>query len=282
MPVTFFDMTSFILLGITAGTLAGMLGIGGGMVIVPGLFYLFSIIHLPEQALIHMAAGSAMGIMLFTASASTWSHHARGDVQWDIFKRVVPGIAIGVVAGTLLSSHIDAHWLEVIFGVFLLAIACKILLAWTPGASSSLLTSGTGAEGVGPSGPVAPVVGSLIGLKSGILGIGGGALSVPFLLYCGLPMKHASGTSASFTLPIAITGTLAFALLSPSDPQIQWSTGYIYWPAIALVAPFTVLGAPIGTLLSHRVPANLLRRIFAVLLLVIGGKMLLSSFSLII
>ena len=275
MPVDFSDMTLFSLLGITAGTLAGMLGIGGGMIIVPGLFYLFSIIHLPEQALIHMAAGSAMGIMLFTASASTWSHHARGDVQWDIFKQVVPGIAIGVVTGTLLSSHIDAQWLEVIFGIFLLVIAGKILLAWKPKVEEGLEDD----EGQGPSRPLASVVGSVIGLKSGILGIGGGALSVPFLLYCGLPMKHASGTSASFTLPIAVTGTLAFALLSPSDPQIQWSTGYIYWPAIALVAPFTILGAPLGTLLSHRVPADLLRRIFAVLLLGIGGKMLLGSFG---
>lgn len=270
MPVALSDLTLFSLLGITAGTLAGMLGIGGGMIIVPGLFYLFSIIHLPEQALIHMAAGSAMGIMLFTASASTWSHHAKGDVQWNIFKQVVPGIAIGVVTGTLLSSHIDAHWLEIIFGVFLLVVAGKILLSWTPSFDED--------ESKEPSRPVASVVGSLIGLKSGILGIGGGALSVPFLLYCGLPMKHASGTSASFTLPIAITGTLAFALLSPTDPQIQWSTGYIYWPAIALVAPFTILGAPLGTLLSHRVPAELLRRIFAVLLLGVGGKMLLGSF----
>ena len=272
MPVSVLDLVLFILLGITAGTLAGMLGIGGGMVIVPGLFYLFSLIHLPEPALIHMAAGSAMGIMLFTASASTWSHHARGDVQWDIFKRVVPGIAVGVVTGTLLSSYIDPHWLEIIFGVFLLVVSGKILLAWAP----SFDEDDTQVLSL----PVASTAGSLIGLKSGILGIGGGALSVPFLLYCGLPMKHASGTSASFTLPIAITGTLAFALLAPSDPQIHWSTGYIYWPAIALVAPFTVLGAPLGTLLSHRIPAELLRRIFALLLLGVGSKMLLGSFSL--
>ncbi|MEO0647264.1 MAG: sulfite exporter TauE/SafE family protein [Cyanobacteria bacterium J06650_10] len=272
MPVAFSDITLFSLLGITAGISAGMLGIGGGMIIVPGLFYLFSLIHLPEQALIHMAAGSAMGIMLFTASASTWSHHARGDVQWNIFKQVMPGIAVGVVIGTLLSSHIDAHWLEIIFGVFLLVVASKILLDWTPNFEADKRQE--------PSRSVASAVGSLIGLKSGILGIGGGALSVPFLLYCGLPMKHASGTSASFTLPIAITGTVAFALLSPTDPQIHWSTGYIYWPAIALVAPFTVLGAPLGTLLSHRVPADQLRRIFAVLLLGVGGKMLLGSFSL--
>ena len=271
MPVAFSDLALFSLLGVSAGILAGMLGIGGGMIIVPGLFYLFSLIHLPDQSLLHMAAGSAMGIMLFTASASTWSHHKRGDVQWHIFRQAVPGIAAGVVIGTLLSSYINEYWLEVIFGVFLLAVSSKILMSWSPTFDES--------EGHEPSGSVASMVGSLIGLKSGILGIGGGALSVPFLLYCGLPMKQASGTSASFTLPIAVTGTLAFALLSPSDPYIQWSTGYIYWPAIALVAPFTVIGAPIGTMLSHRIPAGLLKRIFAVLILCIGGKMLLGSLS---
>lgn len=118
MPIAFSDITLFSLLGLVAGTLAGMLGIGGGTVIVPGLFYLFALIHLPEYSLIHMAAGTAMGIMLFTSSASTWAHHVKGDVQWPIFKQVVPGIAIGVASGTLLSSHIDAHWLEVILGIF--------------------------------------------------------------------------------------------------------------------------------------------------------------------
>ncbi|MEM6452340.1 MAG: sulfite exporter TauE/SafE family protein [Cyanobacteria bacterium P01_D01_bin.105] len=300
MPVAFSDLALFSLLGITAGTLAGMLGIGGGMVIVPGLFYLFSVIHLPEAALIHMAAGSAMGIMLFTASASTWSHHARGDVQWNIFKQVVPGIGIGVVSGTLLSSHIDPHWLEIIFGVFLLVVSSRILLTWTPKsdeahsdeahsdeARSEDISEEDGGEEnkraednrQPPSRPVASAIGSLIGLKSGILGIGGGALSVPFLLYCGLPMTHASGTSAAFTLPIAITGTLAFGLFAPTDAQIHWSTGYIYWPAIALVAPFTVLGAPLGTLLSHRVPAKSLKRLFALLLLGVGSKMILGSFG---
>ncbi|WP_255800724.1 sulfite exporter TauE/SafE family protein [Acaryochloris sp. 'Moss Beach'] len=128
---------------------------------------------------------------------------------------------------------------------------------------------------VGAPGIVATsAVGMVIGFKSGVLGIGGGALSVPFLLYCGLPMKKASGTSASFTLPIAIVGTLSFLLLSGTQTDIPWSTGYVYWPAVLLVAPFTILGAPVGAKFAGIVAPEKLRTIFAGLLLVISMRML--------
>ncbi len=261
--VSYLDFALFALLGIGAGTMAGMLGIGGGMIIVPGLFYLFSVIDLPSYSLMHLAAGSAMCIMIFTAASSTFSHHLRGDVQWGIFGRIIAAIGVGVVLGNSLSNHLDTHWLEIIFGVFLLAVSIKILLDWKPAFEETTM----------PPLWVFAIVGTLIGFKSGILGIGGGAISVPFLLYCGLPMNKASGTSASFTLPIAIVGTLSFLLLSPGYGDIAWSTGYIYWPAVALVAPFTMIGAPIGTQLSHIISPQQLRRIFGLLLVVIGLRM---------
>lgn len=261
--VSYLDFALFALLGIGAGTMAGMLGIGGGMIIVPGLFYLFSVIDLPSYSLMHLAAGSAMCIMIFTAASSTLSHHLRGDVQWDIFGRIIAAIGVGVVLGNSLSNHLDTHWLEIIFGVFLLAVSVKILLDWKPAFEETTM----------PPIWIFSIVGTVIGFKSGILGIGGGAISVPFLLYCGLPMNKASGTSASFTLPIAIVGTLSFLLLSPGYGDIAWSTGYIYWPAVALVAPFTMIGAPIGTQLSHIISPQQLRRIFGLLLVVIGLRM---------
>ncbi|MEL6129704.1 MAG: sulfite exporter TauE/SafE family protein [Cyanobacteria bacterium J06627_3] len=261
--VSYLDFALFALLGIGAGTMAGMLGIGGGMIIVPGLFYLFSLMDLPSYSLMHLAAGSAMCIMIFTSASSTFSHHLRGDVQWGIFGRIIATIGIGVVSGNLLSNRLDTHWLEVIFGVFLLAVSVKILLDWKPAFE----------ETTTPPMWIFALVGILIGFKSGILGIGGGAISVPFLLYCGLPMSKASGTSASFTLPIAIVGTLSFLLFSQGYTDISWATGYIYWPAVALVAPFTVIGAPIGTKLSHSISPQQLRRIFGLLLVVIGLRM---------
>ncbi|MEM7062429.1 MAG: sulfite exporter TauE/SafE family protein [Cyanobacteria bacterium P01_B01_bin.77] len=261
--MSYLDFALFALLGMGAGTLAGMLGIGGGMIIVPGLFYLFSLMDLPSYSLMHLAAGSAMCIMIFTSASSTFSHHLRGDVQWGIFSRIIAAIGLGVVLGNLVSNHLDTHWLETIFGIFLLAVSVKILLDWKPVFEETTM----------PSLWVFAMVGTLIGFKSGVLGIGGGAISVPFLLYCGLPMSKASGTSASFTLPVAIVGTLSFLLLSPGYIDIAWSTGYIYWPAVALVAPFTMMGAPIGTQLSHSIPPQQLRRIFGLLLVVIGLRM---------
>ena len=263
------DICLFAALGLTAGTLAGLLGIGGGMVIVPGLFYLLRLLHLPEEAIIHVAAGTSMSIMVCTAAASTWAHHAKGHIQWPMFKNVSVGIGLGVVAGNLLANHLQAHALEFIFGVFLLMVTFKLFRGFKTSVQEEQMRV--------PSLATTNAVGALIGFKSGVLGIGGGAISVPFLLYCGFPMSQASGTSASFTLPISIIGTLSFMLLGGTENTIPWSTGYLYWPAFLLVAPFTMLGAPLGAKLSRIVPADQLRLVFAMLLLFISLKMLAES-----
>ena len=254
----------FAAFGITAGALAGLFGIGGGMVIVPGLFYLFTVIHLPEDALIHMAAGTSMCIMIFTSAASIWSHQRNGNVQWAIFRKVFIAIMVGVVFGNLLSSSLNSKWLELIFGVFLVVVSLKILLNWSPGVGEAFTSKRW----------LTNLIGLVIGFKSGILGIGGGALSVPFLLHCGLPVNKASATSASFTFPIAIVGTLSFFLLTRDQTITPWSTGYIYWPAVALVAPFSMMGAPIGAKLSQIIPAQKLRTLFTIFLMGVGFKML--------
>ena len=262
------DVSLFAVLGLTAGVLSGLFGIGGGMVIVPGLFYLFHILDVPHDVLMHLAAGSSMCIMVFTSASSAWSHHLKGDVQWPIFARIIPAIAVGVISGKLLANGLNTDVLELIFGMFLLFVSLKILLNWLPK----------------PENPGEPkhwlinMVGTVLGLKSGILGIGGGAISVPFLLYSGLPMSQASGTSASFTLPIALVGTVSGLLLTmPADP-VPLSTGTIYWPAVALVAPFTMLGAPLGTQLCHRVPSGYLKRLFGAFLLFLGARLLFEAF----
>lgn len=256
----------FAVLGITAGVSAGLLGIGGGMVIVPGLFYLFDLIQLPPDSLMHMAAGSSMCIMIFTSASSTWAHHRQGHIQWPIFRMIIAGIAVGVISGNLLANRMPTQILELIFGLFLLVVSIKIFLE---------KKSETDDQTVGTPGVMATsAVGMTIGFKSGVLGIGGGALSVPFLLYCGLPMKKASGTSASFTLPIAIIGTLSFLLLSGHQTSLPWSTGYVYWPAVLLVAPFTMLGAPLGAKFAGIVSPEKLKTMFAGLLLLISMRML--------
>ena len=267
MPVDVVNLSLFAGLGAIAGICSGLLGIGGGMVIVPGLFFLFGLVQMPEAALMHMAAGTATCIMICTAASSTWAHHKRGHIHWDIVQRVVGGIAGGVIAGNLLGNRLDSNLLELIFGIFLIVVATKIFF----GKKAKL---GEEAPVKPPAILLATVVGAAIGFKSGVLGIGGGALSVPFLLYCVLPMNHATGTSASFTLPIALVGTASFILLSGQQDVIPWATGYVYWPAVALVAPFTMLGAPLGAKWSDMVPADKLKTMFAGFLLLISLKML--------
>jgi hypothetical protein len=261
------DILLFAVLGLTAGTLSGLFGIGGGMVIVPGLFYLFRGVDIPQDGLMHMAAGSSMCIMVFTSASSAWSHHLRGDVRWLTFLRILPAIALGVLLGKLTSYRLHTDLLECVFGLFLLFVSLKILLNWLPK----------------PEKPEQPktwltnVVGIVLGFKSGVLGIGGGAISVPFLLYSGLPMSQASGTSASFTLPIALVGTLSCLTLTVPTTPVPLSTGTIYWPAVAIVAPFTMLGAPLGTRLCHQIPSDQLKRGFAIFLLCLGLRLLFEA-----
>ncbi|MEM1280728.1 MAG: sulfite exporter TauE/SafE family protein [Cyanobacteria bacterium P01_H01_bin.152] len=258
------DIVLFAALGLTAGTLSGLFGIGGGMVIVPGLFYLFRVIDLPHEWVMHLAAGSSMCIMVFTSASSAWSHHLRGDVQWPIFRRILPAIAVGVIFGKLVSYRLNSDYLECIFGVFLVFVALKILFNWLPKPDKP-------GE---PSRGLISAVGTVLGFKSGVLGIGGGAISVPFLLYSGLPMSQASGTSAAFTLPIALVGTLSCLTLSTHGLDIPLTSGTIYWPAVFLAAPFTMLGAPLGTYLCHQIASQTLKRCFALFLLMLGWRLL--------
>ena len=265
-----FDQLSFILYsthGITTGIIAGLLGIGGGMIIVPGLFYIFIHLHLPDETLMHMAAGTSMCIMIATSLSSTLAHQSRGNIKWSVFRNVIVGIAIGVLTGNLLANHLDSNILEILFSLLLFAVAIKILWGWKPDQG----------EEKEPSPVINNTVGLAIGFKSGVFGVGGGALSVPFLIYCGLPMNKVSGTSASFTLPIAIMGTAAFLFLAPHYDTIPWSTGYVYWPAFLFVAPFTMIGAPVGAKLSTVMPKETLRTIFALLLLFLSVKMFSST-----
>jgi uncharacterized protein len=263
------DLLLFAGLGLTAGTLSGLFGIGGGMVIVPGLFYLFGLMGLPHGALMHLAGGTSMCIMIFTAASSTWFHHRRGDVHWHIFRAILGFIGVGVIVGSLLANHLSTDWLELVFGLFLLLVSLKMLLDWRVMAT----------EAKSPRLWITALVGMAIGFKSGVLGIGGGAISVPFLLLAGLSVSQASGTSASFTLPIALVGTLACLMTRGQGEVILGATGSVYWPAVILVAPFTVLGAPLGTHLSHVLPGQRLKALFALFLLLLGLRLSGSSFA---
>lgn len=254
------------LLGLSSGLLAGLLGIGGGMVIVPGLFFIFQLMQIPIDLLMHLAMGTSMCVMICTASASTWTHQIKGDIKWDFLLKILPGIFLGLICGSFVSQHLSTRLLEWIFGIFLLIVSGRILL------KRKLISE---QKSKTPQLPFINLVGMVIGLKSGLLGIGGGAISIPFLMYCGLPMTEVAGTSASFSLPISILGTFSLGIWAASHTHFPLTTGYIYWPAVLLIAPFTMFGATLGTKLSHIIPSEKMRLIFAWFLMIVSIRMLL-------
>lgn len=254
---------AFALLGIIGGFLAGLLGIGGGVVIVPGCVAIFHWLHMPSALWMHMAAGSSLASVIATASSAVRKHQQHQAVLWPITLRLIPGMLIGISLGTYGGHLLSTGMLSKIFGVFLILIAIRMALNILPHPDRSL-----------PNWLGLSLFGSLMGISTGLLGIGGGILAVPFFIQCNVPMHKATGTSAACTLLIAIFGTINFIWHGWHTVTWPWSTGYIYWPAVLGISLTSVLFAPLGAKWAHRLPIHSLKRIFAIFLLSIGLNML--------
>jgi len=256
-PPMIIDFILFAITGAIAGTAAGLLGIGGGMIVVPCLAFVFTHTGLAPESIMHTASATSLAAMVFTASMSTYSHNKREAVLWSIFRRLLPGIIIGTVLGMFLASTLSTEVLKIIFAIFLLLIAIRMFLNYKPkvarGLPGSLSKFG---------------IAMAIGGKSGLLGVGGGALMVPFLIHCNIPIRKAAGTSAACGLPIAIAGTLSAIITGwHVDPGELYTFGYVFWPAALIIAIFSMSFVFLGAKLSHVLPVNTIRRVFAVVLL---------------
>jgi len=251
-------------IGAVAGVLAGLLGIGGGLVIVPVLIYTLTLQRVDHEMVMHMALATSMASIIFTSISSFMSHHRRGAVRWDIVKKITPGILIGTFLGSCLASAMPTRWLKAVFVVFLYIMAWQMLAKKKPKAARDLPgLLGFSATGGG------------IGVLSSLVGIGGGSLSVPFMLWCNVVVHHAIGTSAAIGLPIAIAGTIGYIWNGWRAVGLPvYSLGYVYLPACLGIAVFSMLTAPLGVRLAHRLPVDTLKRVFAALLLVLATKML--------
>lgn len=257
----------YLFLGAIAGVLAGLLGIGGGLIIVPVLVFTFKAQQFDQQLLMHLAVASSLASVVFTAVSSAWAHHRRGAVRWDVVVRLAPGIVIGALIAGWGARYLSSETLRVMFGVF--ACAAAVNMAWDRGVSAQR-------DLPGPAGLTA--AGGIIGAISTLVGIGGGTMTVPFLAWCRVDMRTAVGSSAACGLPIAVTGALALGAAGWGVPGLPaYSTGYVYWPAALMVALTSTLAAPLGVRLAHTLPVHALRRIFAVLLLVLGVKLIASA-----
>lgn len=253
----------YLAVGAVAGLLAGLLGVGGGVIVVPALAVVFTAQGVAPQYIMGLALGTSLSVIVFTALASVRAHHAHGAVDWRIVQRLTPGLAAGAFVGASLAARAPSGVLAAAFGVFLWGVATYLMVDATPRGSGPL-----------PGRPGLWTVGGAIGLVSGVMGIGGGTLTVPFLTWRRVPLHRAIGTAAAAGLPIAIAGALGFLLnglaLGASPPD---SVGFVHVPAFIGLTLTSVSAAPLGARVAHRLPIGPLKKLFAVFLYVVGGKL---------
>lgn len=252
----------FALTGLFAGFLAGYLGIGGGLVLVPVLSWVFSRDPATAGVAVQMAVATSLATMLFSSLSSVLAHHRRGAILWLLVRQLLPGLLAGALLGTCIAASISSAALGSVFGFFALLIGIQMLRGPAQAGSRPL-----------PGRAATAAIGFSIGSISSLLGIGGGSMTVPWLLWHGQQIRNAVATAAACGYPIAIAGTLGFMLLGESTPGVA-ALGYINLQALAGIAVFSVMGAPLGVAAIHRSNPLLARRVFALFLLSVAVKML--------
>ncbi len=257
----------YTLLGVVAGVLAGLLGIGGGLIIVPVLVFAFAAQGFPQESLMHLAVATSLASVVFTAVSSAMAHHRRGTVHWPVVGGLAPGIICGALLAGAGARFLSGDLLRMLFGVF--ACAAAVNMAWERGPVGQ--RDLPGAAGLFTAG-------GIIGAISALIGIGGGTMTVPFLAWCRVDMRTAVGSSAACGFPIALAGAVAMSVSGWNISQLPpWSTGFVYWPAACTVGLVSVCAAPLGVRLAHWLPVRTLRRVFAVLLVLVGIKLVMSA-----
>ena len=257
-------LLGYVGIGAVAGVLAGLLGVGGGLVIVPLLAASFARQGLPAGVLMHLALGTSLASIVFTSVSSFRAHHRRGAVDWGIVRRITPGILAGTFGGSWVASRLATTPLTWIFTVFLYAVALQMFLDRKPRPTREV----PGAAG-------STAAGGVIGVVSSLVGIGGGSLSVPFMTWCNVPVHRAIGTSAAIGFPIAVAGAAGYIVNGLRAPGLPPHTlGFVHLHALLGIVAASVATAPLGARLAHSLPVPRLKRAFAALLLVMGTRLL--------
>lgn len=256
------------LLGLVAGILAGLFGIGGGLVIVPVLALIFRNQGFDESIIMHLAIGTSLATIVITSISSMRAHHQRGSLDWSIFRQLSPGILLGTFFGSYLAAQTSTNGLQIFVGAFIVLVALQLIFNLSVNPHRAL-----------PNKYFVSIAGSFIGALSAMAGIGGGSLTVPYLVWHQVKITRAVGTSAACGLPIAAAGAISFMITGINNTTIEldYSTGYLYWPAIVGITSVSFFAAPIGARLAHNLPIANLKRLFAVLLLIMGSYQLLNG-----
>ena len=259
----------YLCLGAVVGFFAGLLGIGGGLIMVPVLSFFFSAQNFPPDRIMHLALGTSMAAIIFTSISSLRVHHIKGAVNWHIVKFVTPGVIFGTFCGVTLANSLSSRYLSIFIIIFIYYAATQMLINTIPKPSRQL---------PGKIGMFA--MGSFIGGVSSLVAIGGGILTVPFLSACNIKLQHAIGTAAAIGFPIAIAGTFGYIANGIIQSKIlpEYSLGYVYLPALAGIVIFSVISASIGAKVTHITQTKTIRKIFVMLLYLLGTKMLVGLF----
>lgn len=266
-PLMLFELA---VLGLSTGFLAGLLGIGGGMLMVPFVTLILSNQNVAPDLAVKMAIATSMATIIFTSLSSVRAHHKRGAVRWDIVKRLAPGIVMGSIIGSLgVFALLKGSYLALFFGLFVSFSATQMFLDKKPKPTRQMPDTG---------GQLA--AGGVIGFISGLVGAGGGFISVPFMTWCNIPIHNAVATSAALGFPIALANALGYMVSGQNVQNLPpGSLGYIWLPALVVIAVCSFSTAPFGARAAHRIPVAQLKRVFACILYALAAYMLYKGLS---
>ena len=267
------EILIFLIIGALAGFAAGLFGVGGGTIIVPLLFIVFTQMGYSPDNIMHLALGTSLATIIVTSISSLMAHNKKGAVMWPVFKNLAPGLAIGCFLGAGIAGQISGLYLQLIVGVFLLWVAYKMFFGGKKQVATNV-SSASSANDANPELPSKPkqlAAGGVIGVASAIFGIGGGSLTVPYLTRYGVVMQKAVGTSAACGLPIAIAGALGFMIFGMQQQvDVPNTIGFVHIYAFLGISIMSFFTAKVGAKVAHILSPALLKKCFAILLTVVG------------
>lgn len=254
----------YLAIGLTAGVLAGLLGVGGGLVIVPALTFTLEAQGVSPSLAVKLALGTSLATIIFTSVSSASAHQRRRAVDWGVALSLSPGIIAGTLLGSLGAARVAGGFLTIFFALFLTGVCLQLFFSAAPRATRVL-----------PGKPMLAAAGAVIGAVSSLVGIGGGIMTVPYLLWHDLRIQRAIGTSAAVGFPIAVAGATGYLVSGWASADLpEHSAGFIYLPALAGIAVASTAAAPLGAALAHRLPVAALKRVIAAVLLLVALRML--------
>ena len=260
------EYLALALIGIIAGLLGGLLGIGGGIFTVPSFLLFFHIFAYPSTYSIHVAIGTSLGVMIFTAVSSSWAHFLKKGIQWNYLRYYAPGIICGAVLGALIADSLPSRKLVVLFSAYIFCFGVYFVLTAIKKGNPYDIH-----EGLKPPYPITTAsVGLIGGTICSILGVGGAPITIPFLTSHRVQLKHAISTSAFVSLLVGTVGTLSYLYFGLNEHINNGTMGYLYLPGMLITGLTSVLSAPLGASLAYRLPTRVLRAIFGIFLIIVS------------